>query len=90
MRTNESPLEPSDVIQDRDVISSLCLLYTSMKWLSTKIIGLRHITRHDTDSSQPTMPKDQNRRWTLLNDPSKANGEHDGPVYLPMTQDTVQ
>ncbi|KAI0447505.1 Sec8 exocyst complex component-specific domain-containing protein [Xylaria telfairii] len=90
MRTNEFPLEPSDVIQDRDVISSLCLLYTSMKWLSTKIVGLRHITRHDTDSSQPTMPKDQNRRWTLLNDPSKANGEHEGPVYLPMTQDTVQ
>ncbi|KAI0459894.1 Sec8 exocyst complex component-specific domain-containing protein [Xylaria acuta] len=90
MLTNESPLEPSDVIQDRDVISSLCLLYTSMKWLSSKILGLRHITRQDTDSSQPTMPKDQNRRWTLLNDPSKANGEHQGPVYLPMTQDTVQ
>lgn len=90
MRANESPLEPSDVIQDRDVVPSLCLLYTSMKWLSTKIIGLRHITRHNTDSSQPTMPKDQNRRWTLLNDPSKANGEQQGPVYLPMTQETVQ
>ncbi|KAI8622972.1 Sec8 exocyst complex component-specific domain-containing protein [Xylariaceae sp. FL1651] len=90
MRTNERPLGPSDVIQDRDVISSLCLLYTSMKWLSTKIVGLRHITRQDTDSSQPIMPKDQNRRWTLLNDPSKANGEQQGPVYLPMTQDTVQ
>ncbi|KAI0407469.1 Sec8 exocyst complex component-specific domain-containing protein [Xylaria palmicola] len=90
MRTNEYALGPSDVIQDRDVISSLCLLYTSMKWLSTKVVGLRHITRHDTDSSQPTMPKDQNRRWTLLNDPSTANGEQQGPVYLPMTQDTVQ
>ncbi|KAK5627215.1 hypothetical protein RRF57_002930 [Xylaria bambusicola] len=90
MRTNERSLESSDVIQDRDVISSLCLLYTSMKWLTTKIVGLRHITRHDTDSSQPSMPKDQSRRWTLLNDPSKANGEQEGPVYLPMTQDTVQ
>ncbi|KAI1363571.1 Sec8 exocyst complex component-specific domain-containing protein [Xylaria arbuscula] len=90
MRTNERSLEASDVIQDRDVISSLCLLYTSMKWLTTKIVGLRHITRHDTDSSQPSMPKDQSRRWTLLNDPSKANGEQQGPVYLPMTQDTVQ
>lgn len=90
MRTNEHTLEPSDVIQDRDVISSLCLLYTSMKWLSAKIVGLRHITKHNTDSSQHTMPKDQNRRWTLLNDPNKANGEQQGPVYLPMTQDTVQ
>ncbi|KAJ8126396.1 hypothetical protein O1611_g7242 [Lasiodiplodia mahajangana] len=90
MRTNESPLGPSDVIQDRDVISSLCLLYTSMKWLSTKITSLRHITEHNTDSSKSTMPRDQNRQWSLRNDPSNANGEQQGPVYLPMTQDTVQ
>ncbi|RYP50753.1 hypothetical protein DL768_003813 [Monosporascus sp. mg162] len=91
MQTNERSLEPSDIIQDRDVVSSLCLLYTSMKWLSVKIVGLRHITRQDTDSSRPTMPKNQgHRRWTLLNDPNKATGDHHGPVYLPMTQETVQ
>ncbi|CAJ2508034.1 Uu.00g092200.m01.CDS01 [Anthostomella pinea] len=90
METNERSLDPSDIIQDRDVISSLCLLYTSMKWLSTKVAGLRHITRQDTDSSRSTIPKQQNRRWTLLNDPNKANGEQQGPVYLPMTQETVQ
>ncbi|KAI1076309.1 Sec8 exocyst complex component-specific domain-containing protein [Whalleya microplaca] len=90
MHTNERPLGPSDIIQDRDIISSLCLLYTSMKWLSFKVLGLRHITRYDTDSSQQTIPKKQNRRWTLINDPSKANGEPQGPVYLPMTQETVQ
>ncbi|KAI1377455.1 Sec8 exocyst complex component-specific domain-containing protein [Hypoxylon crocopeplum] len=90
MQTNERSLGPSDIIQDRDVISSLCLLYTSMKWLSVRVVGLRHITRFDTDSSQPTLPKNQNRRWTLLNDPNKANSEQQGPVYLPMTQETVQ
>ncbi|KAI0122855.1 Sec8 exocyst complex component-specific domain-containing protein [Xylariales sp. AK1849] len=90
MQTNERPLGPSDIIQDRDVISSLSLLYTSMKWLSTKVSGLRHITRHDTDSSRPTLPRSQSRRWTLLNDPGKATSEQDGPVYLPMTQETVQ
>ncbi|KAH6652200.1 Sec8 exocyst complex component-specific domain-containing protein [Truncatella angustata] len=90
MQTNERPLGPSDIIQDRDVISSLCLLYTSMKWLTVKVTTLRHITRSETDSSRPTLPKDQNRRWTLLNDPSKAGGEQNGPVYLPMTQETVQ
>ncbi|KAI1104328.1 Sec8 exocyst complex component-specific domain-containing protein [Jackrogersella minutella] len=88
-QSNERCLEPSDIIQDRDVISSLCLLYTSMKWLSVRIISLRHITRFDTDSSRPTLPRNQNRRWTLLNDPSKASGEPHGPVYLPMTQETV-
>lgn len=90
MQTNEQSLEPSDIIQDRDVISSLCLLYTSMKWLSVKIVSLRHITRQDTDSSRPTMPKNHNRRWTLLNDPNKVTGDQQGPVYLPMTQETVQ
>ncbi|KAK6071651.1 exocyst complex component sec8 [Seiridium cupressi] len=90
MQTNERPLGPSDIIQDRDVISSLCLLYTSMKWLTVKIVSLRHITRQDTDSSRPTLPRNQNRRWTLLNDPNKVAGEQNGPVYLPMTQETVQ
>ena len=90
LHMNEKQLEPNDIIQDRDVISSLCLLYTSMKWLSVKMTGLRHITSHQTDSSRPTMPKSQNRRWTLLNDPHKASNEQNGPVYLPMTQETVQ
>lgn len=89
-QTKGRRLEPSDIVQDRDVISSLCLLYTSMKWLSTKISSLRHITRYDTDSSRPSLPKDQNRRWTLLNDPNKATGDQSGPVYLPMTQETAQ
>ncbi|KAI5924256.1 exocyst complex component [Camillea tinctor] len=90
VQTNERSLDLRDIIQDRDVISSLCLLYTSMKWLASKVVGLRYITRQDTDSSQQTMPRSQKRRWTLLNDPSKANSEQQGPVYLPMTQETVQ
>ncbi|KAK4148110.1 Sec8 exocyst complex component-specific domain-containing protein [Dichotomopilus funicola] len=87
---NEKHLEHSDIIQDRDTISSLCLLYTSMKWLSVKIQGLRHITKNETDSSRSAaLPKPEKKRWTLLNDPNKAAAE-EGPVYLPMTQETVQ
>lgn len=89
LRANERTLEANDIIQDRDVISSLCLLYTSMKWIAVKIASLRHITRQDTDSSRPTMPRNQGRRWTLLDDPSKAAGDQQRPVYLPMTQETV-
>ncbi|GAB1315006.1 exocyst subunit [Madurella fahalii] len=88
-QTKEKKLEASDIIQDRETISSLCLLYTSMKWLSVKVLGLRHITRNETDSSRSNLPKPEKKRWTLLNDPSKATAE-DGPVYLPMTQETVQ
>jgi exocyst complex component 4 len=86
---NDTKLELSDVIQDRDAISSLCLLYTSMKWLAVKITGLRHITKPDSNASGSKLPKPQDRRWTLLNDPNKA-GVEQGPVYLPMTQETVQ
>lgn len=88
-QTNESRLEINDIIQDRDTISSLCLLYTSMKWLAAKISGLRHITTHETDSSRQTLPRQVNRRWTLMNDPNKATSEQ-CPVYLPLTQKTVQ
>ncbi|KAL2259323.1 hypothetical protein VTK26DRAFT_7050 [Humicola hyalothermophila] len=87
--TKEKPLEASDIIQDRDTISSLCLLYTSMKWLSAKMLGLRHITGNDTDSSRSRFSKPERRRWTLLNGPNKATAD-EGPVYLPMTQETVQ
>ncbi|PKS10809.1 hypothetical protein jhhlp_002566 [Lomentospora prolificans] len=87
-QTTEEPLGMSDIIRDRDTIASLCLLYTSMKWLSVKISGLRHITTQDTDSSRPNLPRQSNRRWTLMNDPGNAT-EDPGPVHLPMTQDTV-
>ncbi|KPM44060.1 putative exocyst complex component sec8 [Neonectria ditissima] len=86
---NESPLEAKDIIQDRDSISSLCLLYTSMKWLAVKISGLRHITMHETDTSRQNLPRHSGRRWTLMNDPNKNTTEQT-PVQLPLTQDTVQ
>jgi exocyst complex component 4 len=88
LQTNETPLQLDDIIMDRETISSLCVLYTSMKWLAIKIDQLRHITRNDVDSSHATIQKPENRRWTLLNDPSRIQDEQ-LPVYLPMTQETV-
>lgn len=88
-QTNESRLEMNDIIQDRDTISSLCLLYTSMKWLTAKISGLRHITTHETDSSRQALPRKANRRWTLMGDHNKVASEQ-GPVHLPLTVESVQ
>ena len=88
-QTGSSRMEMNDIIQDRDTISSLCLLYTSMKWLAVKISSLRHITKHETDSSRHSIPRKANRRWTLLNDPNTAASEQNA-VNLPLTQDTVQ
>lgn len=89
LQTNESPLRLADIILDRKTIASLCLLYTSMKWLANKIDQLRHITHHDTDSSRRnTMRASHNRRWTLLSGLNKP-GDGNDAVYLPMTQETV-
>jgi len=88
LQTNETPLRPDDTIMDRDSISSLCVLYTSMKWLAIKLDQLRHITRNDVDSSRHSIQKSPNRRWTLLNGASRTQDDQN-PVYLPMTQDTV-
>jgi exocyst complex component 4 len=87
LQTNETPMRLDDIIGDRETISSLCVLYTSMKWLAIKIDQLRHITRNDADSSR-TNAKPTNKRWTLLNDVARAQDDQ-VPVYLPMTQETV-
>lgn len=86
IKTNDAPLRMDDIIMDREVISSLCVLYTSMKWLAIKIEQLRHITHNDIDSSRTKQPA--NRRWTLLNDTSRIQDDQVS-VYLPMTQETV-
>jgi exocyst complex component 4 len=90
LQTNETPLRLDDTIMDRDTISSLCILYTSMKWIAIKIDQLRHITRNEIDSSRHSMQmqKPQGRRWTLLNGASRPQDDQN-PVYLPMTQETV-
>ncbi|VUC22439.1 unnamed protein product [Clonostachys rosea] len=88
-QTNNTRLLMSDIIQDHDTLSALCLLYTSMKWLAGKISGLRHITNHETDSSRQNISRQSGRRWTLMNDPNRATSAQ-GPVQLPLTQDTAQ
>ncbi|RFU32222.1 hypothetical protein B7463_g4101, partial [Scytalidium lignicola] len=88
LHSNEHPLTQQDIIMDRETISSLCVLYTSMKWLAIKIEQLRSITRSEADSSRTSIPRPTNRRWTLLNDGPRLQDSHN-QVYLPMTQETV-
>ncbi|KAL2760804.1 hypothetical protein ACRALDRAFT_1038258 [Sodiomyces alcalophilus JCM 7366] len=88
-RADEKPLELSDVIQDKDVVSSLCMLYTSMKWLSAKTSALRHITQNEAENARPSLPQQSSKRWTLMNDSVKTSSD-EAPTYLPMTQETAQ
>jgi exocyst complex component 4 len=89
LHTDENPLQFDDTIRDHDTISSLCMLYTSMKWLAIKIDQLRHITHNESDSTRTSLQKQPNRRWTLLNDTTRVQEESQAPVFLPMTQETV-
>jgi exocyst complex component 4 len=83
----EDTLDEADLIQDRKVVTALCLLYTSMKWLATKVAQLRHISDRATDSSRREPGKHHNRRWTLL---SSTEPRTEGlPVYLPLNRETA-
>lgn len=85
-QTEENPLDQQDIIQDKKTIQTLCLLYTSMKWLATKVSQLRHISNRATDSSKPQISGQRhNRRWTFIAE-SRTEGT---AVYLPLNQETA-
>lgn len=87
-KTNETPLEPFDIISDHRSVAALCLLYSSMQWLAARLTQFRRVTNNQTrlsqrDSSRPS----QLRRWTALN--SLRLQDDNNPVYLPMNPETV-
>ncbi|KAF2128400.1 hypothetical protein P153DRAFT_293287 [Dothidotthia symphoricarpi CBS 119687] len=82
------PLDQADMVQDKKAIISLCLLYTSMKWLATKIAQLRHISDRATDSTLAQSAGERhNRRWTLLS--SSEPRTQGAPIYLPLNRETA-
>lgn len=85
---DEISLDDMDVISDKRNIGSLCLLYTSMKWLSSQITQLRHISSQTTDSAhrESGRPNTQ-RRWTLVT--AQEGPSESGRVYLPLSQESV-
>jgi exocyst complex component 4 len=86
---SEEPLDQADMLQDKKSIINLCLLYTSMKWLATKVAQLRHISDRATNSGGGESSKDRHtQRWTLLTSSEpRTEGTH---VYLPLNRETVR
>lgn len=82
------PLDYADMVQDRKAIVSLCLLYTSMKWLATKTAHLRHISDRATNSARAESARERHtQRWTMLTSSEpRAEG---APVYLPLDRELV-
>ncbi|ODH51663.1 hypothetical protein GX48_02128 [Paracoccidioides brasiliensis] len=89
--TNETPLEPYDIVSDPKTVISLSLLYNSMRWLVSSLSRLRHITTYQTDSSQPKsssrMPP--TRRWTFVASMKSKRDSPSNAIHLPMTQESV-
>ena len=105
-KTNEKPVDPFDIISDRRSVTSLCLIYSSMvsvclmekhgfrstvltrlvqQWLAIQLLQLRRIvpetSRSHRDSTKP-------RPLSLLSSPGYI--DLNTPIYLPMTQETVE
>lgn len=87
-KTNESPLEPFDIIADRRSVMALCLIYNSMQWLASRLQELRHVvpeSSHKRNNSQRSL---HSRQLSLFTNSNLQNGS--APVYLPMTQETAE
>ncbi|CUS10633.1 unnamed protein product [Tuber aestivum] len=84
-------LTPADLITDRKVINSLCILYSSMKWLASNVVQLRHVEDTESFSRQEGgLSGRRKRRWTLISgESSMLLDETAKPIYLPMTAETA-
>ena len=84
-KTNETPLEPFDIISDRRSVEALCLLYSSMRWLASRLSSLRRVTGTQAGLSSDLIKGGQVNRWTAVSMGSVRDDEQ--PVYLPMSKD---
>jgi len=87
-KTNEAPLDPFDIISDRRSVTALCLIYSSMQWLASQLHRLRRVIPEKSQSHRNSAHSQHKRQWSLLN--SAPPQDENTPIYLPMTQDTVE
>ncbi|KAL8820331.1 MAG: hypothetical protein Q9191_007537, partial [Dirinaria sp. TL-2023a] len=78
----ETPFQPADIISDRRSVSALCLLHTSMTWLSTRLAAMRHIT------PEPSTDPTSKGRWTLLS-LQTSSASSSPAIHLPLTSATA-
>ena len=84
-QTDESVFDPLDIIADRRSGTALCLLYSTMQWITSRLEELRVVTRNE--KSAKAAGPDKANRWTML---SAANmRDNDQPIKLSMTEETV-
>ena len=87
-KTNESPLDPFDIISDRRSVAALCLMYCSMQWLATQLAQFRVVIPEKKLPNRETSKSTHSRQWSLFN--SRSPQSEDTTVSLPMSQETVE
>ena len=95
--TKSNPLHPYDIIADAKSVSSLCLLYNSMQWLSSSLSQLRDVENSSSSVSRSRPSSQTNpRRWTLLTSlqPTRERSQSAGgsditPALLPLNSESV-
>ncbi|KAL2868218.1 exocyst subunit SEC8 [Aspergillus lucknowensis] len=85
-QTNQTPLEPVDIISDSKSVVALSLLHNSMQWLASNLAKLRQ----PVTDTRPTQSESgtSNRRWTLIGAMRPKRDSISHPVYLPLNQET--
>ncbi|EFW23008.1 exocyst complex component Sec8 [Coccidioides posadasii str. Silveira] len=87
-RTNNTSLEPYDIVSDPKTVYSVSLLYNSMNWLVSSLSKLRHITPYTADSSRGhSRQLSGGRRWTFSKTRSELWAQS---PRLPMTEESVK
>lgn len=84
-RAVEKPITEYDTISDQRAAKALCLLYSSMQWLSSQLQGLRYIVKKE--DAADSKKKKQAHRWTMLSAAAMRDGDH--PVVIPLTEDSA-
>ena len=85
-QTDESVFDPLDIIADRRSGTALCLLYSTMQWITKQLEELRVVMK--TDKSAKAAEQDRKAsRWTTVS--TATLQDDDQPVKLSMTEETV-
>ncbi|KAJ5191456.1 uncharacterized protein N7498_010441 [Penicillium cinerascens] len=91
-RTDQTPLEPYDIISDPKTVVALSLLYNSMQWLGSHLAKIRLVVDNSSEpaSSVSTSNGRPSRRWTLFGAMKPKRDSINSPVYLPLNFETAE
>jgi Xaa-Pro aminopeptidase len=91
-RTDQTPLEPYDIISDPKTVVALSLLYNSMQWLGSHLAKLRLVVDNASEPESTVLSSNgrPSRRWTLFGAMKPKRDSISNPVHLPLNYETAE